>query len=479
MTVVTLQPTTRQWWLLYAAAVVSFIPTFGYYLVGEEGILVNSSLEMWQRGDWLRLWFYGGDARHGVFANWLIIPMAGALGWEYAPGITRAIMVGATAIGGLMTAGLAYRLYQDKVLAAMAAVLCVTFADVLLYRGWLGYRDPLLGMLVFGAIASLWMAVHSGRVAWLIGTLVFSTCAFLTKGIIAYVFVGAAVLVFLVQRDSRQLLLKPLPLVLAMLTLCLPYLWFHWMIDDQAQGGRMASEISDKLVPLGLGAYVWKLVAYPLETMVRTAPVSLLVPWWLWRNRNRSVNLNHPAASAWLTDRSVVTALVIAGLAFLPFWLAPQSHFRYVLPVLPLLGLAFAVCAARQSEPSRRVLWRWLWLAVGAKFMITTVLFPYYQHRVRGENYVLTARQVLQRTAGFPLYSHDVSAAGLSVTAYMNIQRLPKPVLTFAPAQWDNAFVVSNVADDKLGTVVARYPLGANVLYLHCRGTACDTPAPR
>ena len=466
-------PGARQWWLLYVAAVASFIPTFGYYLVGEEGILVNSSLEMWQRGDWLRLWFYGGDARHGVFANWLIIPLASTLGWERAPGVTRAVMVAATAISGLMVAGLAYRLYHDKVLAVVAAVVCVTFADVLLYRGWLGYRDPLLGMLVFGAMASLWMAVHSGRVAWLIGTLVFSTCAFLTKGIIAYVFVGAAVLVFLCQRDARRFLLKPLPLVLAVLTLSLPYLWFHWMIGDQAQGGRMASEIGDKLVPLGAAAYLWKLMAYPFETLVRTAPVSLLVLWWLGQARYRK------AASTWLADRGVMTALAIAGVAFLPFWLAPQSHFRYVLPVLPLLALAFAVCAVRQSEPSRRVLWRWLWLAVGLKFVIATALFPYYQQRVRGENYALAARQVLQRTAGFPLYSHDVSAAGLSVTAYMNIQRLPKPVLTFAPAQWDNAFAVSNVADGKLGTLVARYPLGANVLYLHCRGAACDAPVPR
>jgi hypothetical protein len=86
----------RQWWLLFAAAVASFIPTFWYYLVGEEGILVNSSLEMWQRGDWLRLWLYGIDARHGVFANWLIIPVASTLGWEHAPAALRTIMVSAT-----------------------------------------------------------------------------------------------------------------------------------------------------------------------------------------------------------------------------------------------------------------------------------------------------------------------------------------------------------------------------------------------
>ncbi len=463
-------PTTKQWWLLYAAAVASFIPTFGYYLVGEEGILVNSSIEMWQRGDWLRLWFYGGDARHGVFANWLIIPLASALGWEHAPGVTRAVMVGATATSGLIVAVLAYRLYQDKTLAAIAAVLCVTFADVLLYRGWLGYRDPLFGMLVFGAIASLWMAVHVKSAAWLLGTLLLATCAFLTKGIIAHAFVGAAVLVFLLQRDARAFLLRPAPLILAVLTLCLPYVWFHWVIGDQTQGGRMATEIGDKLGSLGVAAYLAKLAAYPLEAVVRLAPVSLLVGWWLWRRKSwRDL----------IEDRHARTALFIAGIAFMPFWLAPQSHFRYLLPILPLCALAFAVYVSSQGEARRSVAWRWLWAAVGLKLVLAAALFPYYQQRVRGENYAAAARQVLQRTAGFPLYTHDVSAAGLSVTAYMNVQRLPKPVLTFAPAQWDSGFVVSNTVDDKLGKVAAQYPLGANVLVLHCRGAACDAAVPR
>ena len=49
-----MQDVTRRAWWLYAAAVASSIPTLWFYLVGEEGILVNASLEMWQRGDWLR-----------------------------------------------------------------------------------------------------------------------------------------------------------------------------------------------------------------------------------------------------------------------------------------------------------------------------------------------------------------------------------------------------------------------------------------
>ena len=59
----------RALWWLFAAAVASSIPALWFYLVGEEGILVNSSLEMAQRGEWRRLWLFGMDAMHGVFAD--------------------------------------------------------------------------------------------------------------------------------------------------------------------------------------------------------------------------------------------------------------------------------------------------------------------------------------------------------------------------------------------------------------------------
>lgn len=455
---------TRQAWLIYAAAIASSIPTLWFFLVGEEGILVNASLEMWQRGDWLRLWLYGLDAQHGVFANWLIILLASAVGWEHAPGVTRAIMIASTALSGAMLAFLAHRLCRNVALAALAAAITVTFGDILLYRGWLGYRDPLLGMLVFGAIAALWLAVETRRAAWLLGTLLFATAAFLTKGIIVYALIGAAVLVFLWRRDARKFLLQPLPLLLAAVTLCAPFVWAHLIAGDQAHNSRMAAEIADKLMPLGVFAYLWKLIAYPLETLLRLAPLSLLVLWWLWRRQQVKNIFRNPVVNI---------ALAIAVVAFIPFWLAPQSHIRYLMPVFPLLALALAIALGALGDAHVRTALRWLWAMVALKFLLALVVFPLYQQQVRGENYALVAQQVIQRSAGFPLYSHDVSAAGQSVTAYVNIQRLPQPVLTFAPAQWDNGYALSNLPDAALGKVAAQYALAGDTLYLLCRGAAC------
>ena len=360
---------TRRAWLLYAAAVTSSIPTLWFFLVGEEGILVNSSLEMAQRGDWLRLWFYGSDAMHGVFANWLIILICKVIGWAHAPAAVRVVMIASTALCGLILAYLVQRLYRNATLSAVAAVIAVTFADILLYRGWLGYRDPLLGMLVFGAIAALWLAVHTRQVGWLIGTAVMASLAFLTKGIIAYAFVGAAALVFLLQRDGRVFLLQPLAVLIAVATLCVPFVWSQWMVGDQSHSVRLASEIGTKLMPQGIASYLWKWTAYPVETLLRLAPVSLLVLWWAWQRRR---------AEGWSTDPPVRTALIIAGISFVPFWLAPQSHFRYLLPVTPLIALVLAVAVWRMGDVKVNAVMRWLWAVVVLKLVFVGVLFFVY-----------------------------------------------------------------------------------------------------
>lgn len=461
---------TRRAWLIYLAAVASSLPTLWFYLVGEEGILVNASLEMSQRNEWLRLWLYGSDAQHGVFANWLIILVCRVIGWEYAPGAVRVIMIAATAGSGLLLAFLVQRVYRDAVLAALAAAVFVTLADVLLYRGWLGYRDPLLGMLVFGAIVALWLAPHERNAAWLIGTLVLATCAFLTKGIIAYAYVGVAALVLLIQRDARAFLLRPTPMLIGLLTLSIPFVWSQWVGGDQSHNARLASEIGDKLMPMGLGTYIKKLVEFPLEALVRLAPLSMLVLWWLMRRR---------LPQDWLAEPATRMALMMFGLAFVAFWLAPQSHFRYLIPVVPLIALVLAVAIARMGAYGSRVALRWMAGMIALKLVLALVAFPYYQRTFRGENHAAAAKAIAQRAGDAPLYTHDVTAAGLAVTAYLNIARLPRPALTYAPAQWENGLVLYFAPDEKLGRVAMKIPLAGDTLYVLCRGAACEDQTQR
>lgn len=451
-------------WLFVFAALSSF-GTLGFYYVGEEGILTITSLEMWQRGDWLRLWMYGGDAQHGVFANWLVIPLASLIGWVHVLAAARAVMVIATVATGLVVYGLLRRLGRDAGFAALAAVIYITFADVLLYRGWLAYRDPLFGFLVFAAIAALWIGARESRLRWFAACGVLTFAAYLTKGITAYVFVGSAVLVLLAFRETRRALLRPAAWFVAAGSLALPLAWMYGVQSGSTQALRYGSEIGAKLVPPSIGAWLLKLLSYPAETIVRLLPASGFALYLYARSA--------AARTGFRGDTVAMTAAWIALLGFLPYWFAPHSHFRYLLPIVPLAAMVCAALVALGSERLRRNAWRGMWAIVAIKIIFVVIAFPQYQQRYRGANYAEAAAVILQRTAGHTLYTMDVSASGLAVTAHIDVMRLPQPALVFPPAEWQDGFVIAYEPDPKLGETAVRYRLGGNDIYLLCRGAAC------
>lgn len=454
----------RETLLFLVAALTAFGP-LAFHYVGEEAILTITSLEMWQRGDWLRLWMYGGDAMHGVFANWLIIPLAATLGWDYVLPVARGVMVLSTIAAGLLVYGLLRRLGRDASCAMLAAAIYITFADILIYRGWLAYRDPLFGGLVFAAIAALWIGARESRIVWYFASAFAAFAAFLTKGLTAYVFVGSAALVLLLQADTRRALLRPGALLAGAAALALPLLWLYGVQSGGAQAARYAGEIGAKLLPPGLGEWALKLVTYPLETALRLLPASGVALYaWLKLREARAALAR--GSIAW-------TAGLIALLGFLPYWLAPHSHFRYLLPLAPLAAIVFAELIIRGGEPLRATAHRLMWAMVALKLLFVTVAFPLYQAHYRGANYAQVAQQILERTRGHALYAVNVSASGLSVVAHIDVARLPAPALTWVPAEWQSGFVIAYEADPKLGQVVAQYRLGGTNLYLLCRGSAC------
>lgn len=455
--------TPRAWWLLFAAAALSFLPTLAFYYVGEEAIFPKSALEMWYYGEPVRRLLFGGDLQHNPLFTWLIIPLSMLFGWDAMLVVTRGITVTATVLSGVVVAGLAQVLYGNRTFSALAAVTCLTLADLFFYRGWLAYVDPLFGLLVFAAMAGLWVACERRHAGWLVLALLALTGAFLAKALTAYVFYVGAGLVLLLRGHRRFLLSLP-SLVLHGVALAFPLLWFRFFMASSGQGTRMFSEIVAKLAPESLTDYLLKLLAYPLETLLCLAPAGLIALWLLLRRRG---------LLAGARDAHLATALLILLVDYLPYWLAPHSHVRYLVPLYPLAGLAIARVLWLGGEAVLATTRKWLIGLIVAKLLVVLIAFPLYQQRYRGANYAEAAQAIIARTAGHPLYTLNVSASGLSVTAYIDTARLPQQPLAFPPAEWSDGFVLAYEPDEKIGRIAAQYRLGGNELYLLCRGAAC------
>jgi 4-amino-4-deoxy-L-arabinose transferase-like glycosyltransferase len=449
-------------WLLLLGA-LSFVPTLFFYLVGEEGTYVITSMEMWHRQNWMQQLMYGADNGRPPLVNWLTMPLSALLGWEHVVFAVRLVSVGAT----LGTVGVLYwlarKLFADKPFSVFAALTVLTLGDWLLYRGWLSYTDPVFAFFTFGALAALWVGAVERRRSLLLLSVVLVSCALLTKAFTAYVFYGTAGFVLLWQRETRRFLLSPRSLLVFALALVVPGLWFA-SIPHGSNSAGMLDEITRKLSAQDMTAYLLHLLEYPLEVMLRLSPAVLLALYLVVRRRVTVAEDALPQfrAAAW-----------IAVLAFLPYWLSPQSSIRYLLPVYPLIALVCARLIWRAGDAARVLALRWFAAVIALKFAFALVLFPAYQAHYRGENYAQAAQVVIARTQGFPLYVTDVRSVGIAIAAYIDIARFPQAPLTFPPQAFDSGFVLSMEADAQMGEVAETYTLAADKIYLLCRGAAC------
>lgn len=456
------RPDNSTKWLIFLGA-VSFLPTLFFYLVGEEGIYTITSMEMWHQGNWLQQIMYGSDNHRPPLVNWLIMPLANLIGWQHVAVAARSVSIAATLgmIGWLYW--LSRKLFADRSFALFAALAGLSLADLLLYRGWLTYTDPVFAFFTFGAMATLWTAALERHKGWLLVSVLLVSCAMLSKAFTAYIFYGTVALVLLWQRPARDFLLSPAALLIFALALIVPFAWFAMLPQVGGHSSSMLSEIARKLSAQDLSSYLRYLLAFPLETAFRLSPAVLLAVYLLARKRVQQESMPVPFRAA----------LLVAGLGFLPYWLSPQSGIRYLLPIYPFIALVSARIIWRAGESARILALRWFAGIIAFKFLFALVLFPYYQSHYRGENYAQAAQAIMERTRGFPLYTNDVRSVGLSIVGYIDATRFPQAPLTYPTAHFDSGFVLSREADPSLGELAETYTLAGDQTFLLCRGAAC------
>lgn len=456
--------------LLLLFSALSFLPMLWFYMVGEEGIYIISTMEMRSSGNWLIQTMYGRDLYRPPLMNWLVMLFAEIVGWTHVLLAARLVNVIATLGIAAWLYWLCQRLFADRNFALFAALACLSLADLALYRGWLAYTDPTFAFFTFGAMATLWVSAIERRYGWLLVSVLLVSCAMLTKAFTAYVFHGTAAFVLLWQRPLRNFLFSPFALLIFSLALIVPFAWFASLPQHGGHGSSMFGEILNKLSAVNTPGYLMQLAIFPFDTALRLSPAVLLALYLLLRRR-----VAQPEAE----PLNFQAALLMTVLCFLPYWLSPQSSIRYLLPIYPLIALTSARVIWRSGEQAKRLALRWFSGIIAFKLVFGLFLAPYYQSHFRGENYVQAAREIMRRTQGFPLYAADGRSAGLNIIAQIDTQRWPKTPLSFPPDEWQEGFVLAMNNDNALGTLAETYRIAGDETFLLCRGAACLSGATK
>jgi 4-amino-4-deoxy-L-arabinose transferase-like glycosyltransferase len=466
----TLSPSRPVLWWLYVAACASFLATLGVPYIGEEAVYTITSLEMRASGEPFATTLYGTNYGRPPLLNWLVIPIAELLGWERVLVASRIVTAVATVATGLVVAWLASRLTRNDTFGALAAVVFLT-GDALFYRGWLAYADSLFTLFVFGAIACLWVSAHERRplLAWLAAAAL--TCGYLAKVQTAYLFYGVAWCALALDRDYRRALLRPGSLAAHAVALAAFAAW-HALFTHGAQSTTTLTDIALKARSVDLATYAAQLLWFPVETVLRFLPAAGVAIWYLWRAQRQGSGLRPPPVAG----HAFIALLVILAVNYAPYWLWPNSHIRYIMPLYPLAALLVAHAIWRAGERPAAVAAKWFAAAIALKYVAALWLYPAYHERYRAD-YAAVAADVLERAGAHALYSNDTTATTLSVVAHIDQARYPDPLVLWPPREWQDGWLLVRKLDPALGRPVREYALGRNVLYLLCRGGACN-PQP-
>ena len=456
-------------WKIFCLAAASFAPLLFLQYEGEEPFFTIIAQEMWVSRDFTHITHLGnGYPRPGLFP-WLIIALSTVLGWDNVLIAARVIAVTSTILTGLTIAWLATRIFKDRLLAAFAAAIFLS-GDVLLYRGWLAYSDPVFAFFTVGAMACLWVATEERRNDLLVLAALALVGAFLSKVPTTYVFYGVLGLVLLWRHENRLFLFRPASLALHAAALAFPLLWSYGIVGDQYFDATVTNLLWTTLHPPSWSEYVADFVAFPFSVTIHLLPASALAIYSLYAHRFEFSQ----------RSRSIDIAIWTALLNLIPYWASPFGSTRYLLPTFPLFALVMAYCIVASGKPLSNVMARLLVANIAIGLVGSLVAIPLYQRYVRG-NYAELARMIQAHVGEQPIYANDVTTVGLSLVANLNTMRPSRPPITSPPPNFSSGYVLAREVDPNLGNLSLTFSVGRNAdgnrtRYLLCRGPACSQP---
>jgi 4-amino-4-deoxy-L-arabinose transferase-like glycosyltransferase len=447
-------------WLI--VALLSLLTTLPLPYVGEESVYTLTSLEMAFNHEWFVPTLYGANYARPPLFNWLIIPVAHLLGWTHVLVASRLVTFGATVCTSLVLMWFTQKCFKNKTLTLFCALLYVS-GDVLFRRGWLAYADPLFSFFIFGAIACLWIAIEEERSSFLCLAMIGLIASFLTKALTGYIFYGISAFVLFCryyhsEPSKRWFLIKPYSLILHGIAIVFPVVW-NIYVTEGAHGGAMIRDVLVKLNFAQLTNYIFKVLWFPFDVFSRWLPVSVLVVYfWV-----KHIKAKKPENV--LKGRHAKTAVWILGLNILPYWLAPETHARYIMPLYPFFALVLGCLIWQLGKPAVRTTFLWLVVCIVLRYVAGIWGFPYYEAHYRG-NYKFVAEDILSIVQDKPLYVNDVTAAGSSVAAEIDAKLFPGRTLKYPDKAFKQGFLISHMPDFPDTDIVKTYKLGNQTVYL-------------
>jgi hypothetical protein len=402
--------------------------------------------------------------------NWLVIPLANYLDWDKVLIASRLVTAFATLATTCVLIWFSYFIMQRNLLLSMLVGLIYLSGELLLRHGWLAYSDPLFALFIFTSIAASWTALNSNKQVYFIISMFALIFAFLSKALTCYVFYGISIGVLHYKHPNRRLLLKPYFLMSSSIAFAFPVAWsllLNYMstTPDVARENTIISDILNKLpltnsLSIDFKSYLWSLVVYPLDTLLRLLPISGLVVFYYFKTKMHTKQL-----SAFSNTQSILLLIIL--LNSIPYWLAIEKNTRYLLPLYPFIALLFG--SYIYSLGTRIINLSIGFLILGLTIKYSLLFFPESYSCHRGD-FKSAATSILNETKDAPLFGLELTAKALTLMAHINTAQLPNAPLKRADIcaaveLLPKGYVISSKHLPNT-QIVKQYQFGNDIFYL-------------
>jgi hypothetical protein len=265
-------------------------------------------------------------------------------------------------------------------------------------------------------------------------------------------------MLFYRYHSKRGFLFKPLSLISHGVAIAFPFVW-NAAVTEGAHGSSMVHDVLAKLNFAQFTTYIAKVLLFPFDVFARWLPVSILALYFVIRKRQKKIT------GDLLENQYAKTAVWILIFNIMPYWLAPETHVRYIMPLYPLIAFVLGYMIWQLGKNAIRITFLMLVVCIVLRYVAGIWGFPYYEAHYRG-NYEAVARDILSITQDRPLYANDVTAAGISVAAHIEGIQFPNATLKFPDAHFKEGFLISHTSNFLNARIQKTYLLGNQKIYL-------------
>jgi len=434
--------------LIVLAMVFMFLPIHIQF-IGEESVYAVYLQNMLQTDDYINAFY-----RPPLFL-WVGIGLEKVFNFHSIELPLRIASILSSLCAAFFAGLFAHKVFQKQHAGIIGALVFLTLGEIQFWYGWLGYADAMFLFFIFSSTVCIWLAAQFKKVHWYALAVILINLAFLTKALTAYAFFFSTLLIVAYGFQSWRFFLRPINIILSTGIIIAPFFWASMHGSGASStSSSLIHDIAMRFTSIDLLHYLKHLITFPIEFIARMAPVSIVLIYFMMKQKpNVESNIIR-----------MIGAIFIIN--YLPYWLAPFSNMRHVVPLYAWASLALTYFLLQYNFKAQKAAVIAIAIVLFLKIPFSLWGLPFLKEKDASQDFKPAAIDILKQVGNHAtIRQSSVSFVGFALTAYINEIQSSKENIHFLNSNDHHVYII---AHDPLkgASIIKTYTLFGDINYL-------------